>query len=193
MNLSVDLSSLTVLAIVTGGSHDDYARINQTANRSSNRVVLVTINCRRAEAHVDYANVVLVMVNHSPIQSREYSGDTAGTGRIKDAQIYDVRIRRHSQVSTFGNATVSGCDSRDVRTMTIGFIHAVLASKVAAENDAASVLLIEECHMTCVHTRVYHRDADSRAIKDCGRSDKPGSGRLSAHLVRTSGCGHMPH
>src|SRR5437763_17176202 len=142
MNLSVDLLSLTVLAIVTGGSHDDYARINQTANGSANRVVLVRIDCRRAQAHVNYANVVLVVVKHYPIQRREYSGDTAGTGRIKHAQIYDVGIWRHSEVSTFGNATVSGCDGSDVGAMTIRIIDAVLACKVAAENDAALILLV---------------------------------------------------
>src|SRR5256885_10850000 len=103
MNLSIDLLSLSVLAIVSGRSHHDYSRINQTANRSANRVVLVRINCRRAQAHVDYANVVLVMVDHYPIQSREYSRDAARTGRIKHAKIYDVGIWRHSEVSTFGN------------------------------------------------------------------------------------------
>src|SRR5216684_5057280 len=60
MILSVDLLAVRVLAVITGGCDDDDSRINQRPGCAADRIVLVRTDRGRAEAHVHYANVVLV-------------------------------------------------------------------------------------------------------------------------------------
>src|ERR1043165_1658411 len=62
VNGSIDLPAVRVLAVVTG-SRDHYnSRIYQGTSGTTNRIVLVRANCRRAQTHIDDANVVLVLV-----------------------------------------------------------------------------------------------------------------------------------
>ena len=62
MNLSINLVAVGILAVVTGGGDYHDSRINQRARGATNRIVLVRADRRRAQTHVDDANVVLVFV-----------------------------------------------------------------------------------------------------------------------------------
>src|SRR5438874_2196720 len=106
MNLSVNLVTDRVFAIVTGRCDDDYAGIDQSARGATNRIVLVRTESGRPQAHVDDANVVLVFVERiaradrlcgigwteNPVKSIQQYRSRAGAVLIEDAQINNAGI-----------------------------------------------------------------------------------------------------
>src|SRR5438552_9315821 len=68
MNLSVNFLTGAVLAIVAGGSNHHDADINQPTDRAAYRIVIVRINGRRAQAHIDHTNVVGRAVTQDPVE-----------------------------------------------------------------------------------------------------------------------------
>src|ERR1043165_3143447 len=58
MNLSVNLLARAVLAVVTGGSDDEDATIDELGCGDAKRIELVRVDRRHAEAQVPHANVV---------------------------------------------------------------------------------------------------------------------------------------
>src|SRR5216684_2878974 len=67
MNLSVNFLTRTVFAVVTGGGNNHDARVDQPANRATYRIIFEGVDCRRAQTHVNYANVVSRAVSHEPV------------------------------------------------------------------------------------------------------------------------------
>ena len=119
MNLSIDLLSLAVRAIIPSSRQDHHAGIDQPANRTANGIVLVRINRRRAQTHIYNANVVRRAIGHEPIERGQNPRDAAGAGGIKHSEIYDSGIWRHATVRATGNTAVSGRYTRDVRPVSV--------------------------------------------------------------------------
>ena len=73
MNPTVHLRVACILTIVSSGSDNHNAQIDQRAHSPANRIILVRINRRHAKTHVDHADVVLTAVSHDGVESRQNS------------------------------------------------------------------------------------------------------------------------
>src|SRR3954447_19691928 len=100
MNLAVDLVAVGILAVVAGGSDDDDAGVNELTGGAADRVILVSIDGSAAEAQVDDADAVLVLVERiagadglvrisraeNPVQGVEDGRRAAHPLGVQDAQ-----------------------------------------------------------------------------------------------------------
>src|SRR5687768_10847681 len=71
MNLTIDFLAQSITAVVTRSGNYDYARIYQPADSPADRIVLIGINRRRAEARVHDADVVGRAICEHPIERRQ--------------------------------------------------------------------------------------------------------------------------
>ena len=62
MNATVKLLAGGVSSVVAGGGDDDDAGVHQFAHREAERINFVRVDRRRADAEVDDANLVLLVV-----------------------------------------------------------------------------------------------------------------------------------
>ncbi len=58
MNVTVKLLAFTILSIVTSSRYDHDATIDESTYSQAERIKLVRINSRHAEAEIHYADVV---------------------------------------------------------------------------------------------------------------------------------------
>ena len=65
--MSIQLLSSCVLSIVTRCSDHNNAGINKATNSLANRVVLIRVNRKHSETHVDDLDVVGRVVRHEPV------------------------------------------------------------------------------------------------------------------------------
>ena len=176
MNLSIDLRSVRVLAIVARrGNHYD-AGVNQHASRATNRIVFIRAHGRSAQTHVDDANVVFGFVqgvarahrhgriyrSQNPAQGTQQTYGCAGPMRIQHTQINDVGAGSNALVRIAVFCTQTGGRRSHVAAVTKGIIRRViLAREVLVKLDSAA----GKRRMSIVNTRVDHGDADAGAIE----------------------------
>src|SRR6266850_6048141 len=79
MNLAINFLASRVLAIVAGSGNNDDTSINQATDCPAYRIILVGINCRRAQTQVDHANVVRSVIGQQPIQGAQRAGNRTQT------------------------------------------------------------------------------------------------------------------
>src|SRR5690349_3278309 len=120
MNLTVNLLTRAVLAVVAGGSDDDHSLIDERTHCKTKRIVRIRVGGRHAETEIRDARVVACAVRQQPVKGGEYVGNFAGALRIQYAQVEQLGARRDADVlATRNDSVTSGCGS-DVRAMSVG-------------------------------------------------------------------------
>src|SRR5712691_8753621 len=164
MYLAIHLLPGAVFAIVAGsGSHDDTS-INQATDCAAYWIVLVGINSRRPQTHIDHKNVISSMISQYPIESAQCPGNRTRSYGVQHAQVNDVGVWRDADILRICNATITRGDRGDVRPMAEGIISAILASEVMAEIDAALTISTEKRSVPGIDTGINDRDADAGAV-----------------------------
>src|SRR4051794_7466211 len=132
MNLPVDFVAVGILSVIAGSGHHDDTRVDQCASGAANRIVLVGIDSRSTQAHIYYANAVLIFVqrvagtgrlrrigrSENPVQGTQQNGDGTGALLIQHAQVDDVRVWRNALISIAGGSADSRSGARDVATVS---------------------------------------------------------------------------
>src|SRR6476659_3213378 len=98
MNVAVELVAVVILPVVACGGENDYARIDQTTHRATNRIVAIRIDRRHAETHVDDANVVSRAIGSDPIECSQHLRGRTEALRVEHTQIDHVRMRSNANV-----------------------------------------------------------------------------------------------
>src|SRR5207302_3260283 len=181
MNLSVNLVTDRVFAVVAGRGDDDYAGIDQSARGATNRIVLVRIESGRPQAHVDDANVVLIFVERiaragrlrgigrteNPVKGIQQYRSRAGAVLIKDAQINNagvicdalIRISAGRANSRRGRCHVRAVSKRIISRIVLSReIFTELYARPGEQTAAA------KSRVSVVDSRVEHCDANSGSI-----------------------------
>ena len=164
MNLSVDFLTGAILAIVTGCSKDCDPGINQATHHLANWVILIGIGGQRAEAHVDYANIIDCTIGQHPIQRIEQTRDRAYALLIQNSKVDEIGIRSDADELTVGDAAITGSRRGDVRAMTVRIICSVLASEIFVDNNSVLLPGTQEGFMSGINAGIYDSDADARTV-----------------------------
>src|SRR2546429_9403063 len=108
MDEAVDFVAVLVLAVVPGGSEDQDAGVAQAAASAAERVVLVSLDRRHSEAHVDDPNMISPRVLRDPLKPRHCSFERALPMRVEHANIQQRSAGRNAEIGVTGSGVTGG-------------------------------------------------------------------------------------
>ena len=166
----VKLLTVAVRAVVTGGGDDHDPGVHQLPHGQAERVDLVGVDGRCADAQVDDADPVLLVVllaqglggvdgRDDPLQRPHDVGGRADALRVEYPEVDHLRVGREAGVGAVGDVVGGGGERGDVRAVAVGVVDAVLAREVLAVGDVADAVVV------LVHAGVQHRDVHVLAFE----------------------------
>src|SRR2546425_6013045 len=164
MYLAINLLTLCVLPIIAGGCHDDDAGIYQATHRATDRIVLVRVNCRCSEAHIDNLDVVSGLVRYHPVNGAQNCRRGARTSCPEHAQVDQICIGCNTDVLPIRNTAVAGSERRDVCAVPKRVVRSSLSGKITADNYAPIIVAIQKGGMVGIDSGIKHSNSDSRTV-----------------------------
>ena len=159
-----------VLAEVAGGRDDDDAGVDHALGGERQRVGPGRLVNRRADRHVDDADVVRRVIREHPIERRDDVADGPVAGVVEDAQRDDAGVWRGAGLEAARIEAVAGDDAGDVRAVAVSIVrrHAAVHKVDERLNPLVAEGIerarpIGQVVMPARDTGVDDRDANARA------------------------------
>ena len=174
------------MAVVACGGDDDDAVEDCALDRFAERVFAEGLADGRAEAEVDDAYVVALLVDDGPVDGVHRRAGRAHAVRVEHLEVEDARVGRDADVAravAAGGRAVARGDARNARPVSVAVARAA-AREVDGGGDARLVVLLE-VGVRGADAAVNDRDADAlarqagHALKTCLRESR--ARRLARH------------
>src|SRR5436190_10401399 len=136
MDMTVNFVSVAIFPVITSRCKNNNSLGDQTANCLTDGIVLIRVDGRHSQAHVDDSNVVCGPVGSNPIQRAQHRRGRSNTFRVQYTKIDEICVRSNTNKFAAGYATISSSQRGDMCSMPVGICGYTFTGKVFAVDDA---------------------------------------------------------
>src|SRR5205807_8928505 len=134
---SVAIGMCAVVASkITGGDHYNKTRLACDLYRLAKRVLRITLINATSQGKIDYAALVSTFESNSALDGSDHARIRTCSIPVQNLQVDDVDIGGDAEDGAVRTPTVTGDDSRNVRTVAVAIANTTTGNKTLAVNNA---------------------------------------------------------
>ena len=184
MHLAIDFLTCTVFSIVTSRGYDDDATVHESAYGNAQRIKLVRVNCRHADAEIHYATLYVAALVINQLKAARTFDTVPVPLEFKTRRLRILARGAMPMYSPRRNDTVAGGCGSYVSSVTVWIVGSAFTSEILIDNDSGQTGFgVGERGMCAVNTGVNNRDSDSTSVQST----------ISAHRANVICAGGVCH